>query len=59
MNIFYGKNHILVKQEDGSSACSSYEDPKLLEKEKLAIYFQIKEDEIKEEHIKRWLNNEA
>ena len=35
------------------------EDSLLLDKKKLAVYFQIKENEINKEHIKKWLNNEA
>ena len=52
MKIFYGSTHIKVQLNDGKT-------PKLLEKAKLAVYFQIKENQIKEEHIKRWLNNEV
>lgn len=51
MKIFYGSTHIKVQFDDDKS-------PKLLEKTQLAVYFQIEENEIKEEHIKRWLNNE-
>ena len=52
MKIFYGSTHIKVQFDDGKT-------PKLLEKAKLAVYFQIKENQIKEEHIKRWLKNEV
>ncbi len=51
MKIFYGSTHIKIQSDDGTN-------PKLLNKAELAVYFQIEESEIKEEHIKRWLNNE-
>ena len=51
MKLFYGSTHIKVQFDDGKS-------PKLLEKAQLAVYFQIKESEIKEEHIKKFMNNE-
>ena len=52
MKIFYGATYIKIQSDDGSS-------PRLLNKAELAVYFQIEENEIKEEHIKRWLNNEV
>jgi|TARA_E500000318_G_scaffold99736_1_gene101948 hypothetical protein len=52
MKIFYGATYIKIHSDDGTS-------PKLLNKAELAVYFQIKENEINEEHIKKWLNNEV
>jgi hypothetical protein len=52
MKIFYGATYIKIHSDDSTS-------PKLLNKAELAVYFQIKENEINEEHIKKWLNNEV
>ena len=52
MKIFYGTAYIKIQPDNGTN-------PQLLDKKKLAVYFQIKESEIKEEHIKKWLNNEG
>ena len=48
MKIFYGANYIKAQSEDGTN-------PKLLNKAQLALYFKIKENEIKEEHIKKFI----
>ena len=52
MKIFYGATYIKIQSDDGTN-------PKLLNKAQLAVYFQIKESEIKEEHIKRFINKET
>ena len=46
---FVGANNILIKFEDGSV--------KLLPKEYISVYNQINQSQIKEKHIKNFLNN--
>lgn len=46
---FIGANNILIKFEDGRV--------KLLPKEYISVYNQIKQSQIKEKHIKKYLNN--
>jgi|TARA_R110000772_G_scaffold253918_1_gene369748 hypothetical protein len=46
---FIGANNILIKFEDGRV--------KLLPKEYIAVYNQIQQSQIKEKHIKKFLNN--
>jgi len=46
---FIGANNILIKFEDGRV--------KLLPKEYISVYNQIKQSQIKEKHIKKFLNN--
>ncbi len=46
---FVGAINILIKFEDGNV--------KLLPKEYVSVYNQIKQSEIKEKHIKKFLNN--
>jgi len=50
MKIFYGANNILVHLDNGGR--------KLIPKEYIAVYCQIKQNKIKEKHIKQFLNNE-
>ncbi len=52
MKIFYGTKYIKIQSDNGTN-------PRLLDKKKLSVYFQVKENEINKEHIKKWLNNEA
>ena len=51
MKVFYGSTYIKIQSDDGTNV-------KLLNKAELAVYFQIEESEIKEEHIKRFINKE-
>ena len=51
MKIFYGDKYIKIQSDEDAT-------PKLLNKAELAVYFQIEENEIKEEHIKRFINKE-
>lgn len=51
MKIFYGEKYIKIQSDEDAT-------PKLLNKAELAVYFQIEENEIKEEHIKRFINKE-
>jgi hypothetical protein len=46
---FVGANNILIKFEDGRV--------KLLPKEYISVYNQIKQSQIKEKHIKKFINN--
>ena len=52
MKVFYGATYIKIQSDDDTN-------PKLLNKAELAVYFQIEENEIKEEHIKRFINKET
>jgi hypothetical protein len=51
MKVFYGEEYIKIQSDEDSN-------PKLLNKTELAVYFQIEESEIKEEHIKRFINKQ-
>jgi len=48
MKVFYGATYIKIQSDDGTN-------PKLLNKAQLALYFKIKENEIKKEHIKKFI----
>jgi hypothetical protein len=48
MKTFYGANNILVQLDNGGR--------RLIPKEYLSVYFQIKKEQIKDKHIKNFLN---
>lgn len=50
MKLFYGAYNILVQFEDGGR--------KLIPKEYISVYCQVKQNKIKEKHIVQFLNNE-
>lgn len=48
MKVFYGATNIKAQSEDGTNS-------RLLNKAQLALYFKIKENEIEEVHIKKFI----
>jgi len=52
MRVFYGANNILVQDDDGSN-------PRLFSRQAIAVYFQIKPEQVKDKHLKKFINNEV